>query len=51
MTGKPTMPTEFRMSAADFNGMMRGARIEAAPKKTGPKKPAKAKAPKKKRAA
>ena len=51
MTGKSTPPAEFRMRAADFDGMMHSARFEAPPKKVSPKKSAKAKAPKKKRAA
>jgi len=50
MTGKPSTPAEFRMSEADFDKMMRGALSGPSPKKSEPKKPSRAKAPKKKRA-
>jgi hypothetical protein len=37
MTAKPSAPAEFRMSARDFDTMMRGAPSAPAPKKVAPK--------------
>lgn len=51
MTTKSAAPAEYRMSATDFDSMMRGARFELPKKKPNAKKPNKAKARQTRRAA
>jgi len=53
MTSKPAAPPDYRMSAAEFNKMMRGVSFapQADRKKAPPKKARQAKQPKKKRSA